>query len=497
MPTVHAKLAELATLSAAGGERSALRRLESQHGAPRRRLSTPTGAECYTVSDGLPSLMGIGGNYERMDGPNAAERPFCGERSVYRNGEHYLLSDEPESGDSQQEVWLIASSKEMEACSIYKGGLRDIFNELAEKVAAYAITESQPDDPHSSGVPWMTRTGTGTAFSQCDTSDDPGYPYCPEDHFKVTKCSSAIHHVVNLAPLLVVSAASNFSALSAPVVRLSSNDTIAPRSEKRVPVVFLHGMGDSGSNPGMKSICKTASDKYPGLHSVCSNVANGMSSIATELHKQLDEFTAEVRADPKLKDGFTAVGLSQGNLVIRAYIEKINDPLVHKWVSICGPNNGIGTCPKNALYEAVCPLWKLPKYSAPTAFSDYWKDSEDESGYLAQSRFLADLNNEREQKNSTYRANMASLKKLVLVEAMNDTMVVPHASESFGFWKWGESGKHATVVPMRDTKAYAEDFIGLQTLDKAGKIDMLTYEGDHLQFSSDFWTSKILPYLGD
>ena len=39
-----------------------------------------------------------------------------------------------------------------------------------------------------------------------------------------------------------------------------------------VPVVFLHGMGDSGRNSGMKSICKSASDKFPGMHSVCSNV---------------------------------------------------------------------------------------------------------------------------------------------------------------------------------------------------------------------------------
>lgn len=292
----------------------------------------------------------------------------------------------------------------------------------------------------------------------------------------------------------------NLEKFSAPIVSLTEATKPAkkqPRNTTYVPVVFLHGMGDSGSNPGMKSICKTASDKYPGLHSVCSNVANGMSSITTELHKQLDEFTAEVRTNPLLKDGFTAVGLSQGNLVIRAYIEKINDPPVHKFVSICGPNNGVGTCPKNLLFDSVCPVWKLAKYSAPIAFADYWKDSRDESGYLAKSRFLADLNNEKEQKNATYKANFASLTKLVLVEALNDTMVVPHASESFGFWKWGESGKHAEILSMRDTVAYKDDYIGLRTLDEADKIDTLTYEGDHLRFSSEFWSSSILPYFKD
>ena len=39
----------------------------------------------------------------------------------------------------------------------------------------------------------------------------------------------------------------------------------------------------------MKSICETASKKYPGLYSVCSTVADGMSSITTKLDKQIDE----------------------------------------------------------------------------------------------------------------------------------------------------------------------------------------------------------------
>ena len=47
------------------------------------------------------------------------------------------------------------------------------------------------------------------------------------------------------------------------------------------PVVFMHGMGDSGSNPGMKSLCASAPSKYPGMYSVCANVANGAASIFT------------------------------------------------------------------------------------------------------------------------------------------------------------------------------------------------------------------------
>ena len=91
--------------------------------------------------------------------------------------------------------------------------------------------------------------------------------------------------------------------------------------------------------------------KYPGVYSKCLTVADGVSSITTILSKQLDEFKAAIDSDDNLKNGFHAVGLSQGNLLIRAYIQKYNDPPVKNYISICGPHNGEGTCPDNILCE--------------------------------------------------------------------------------------------------------------------------------------------------
>jgi hypothetical protein len=36
----------------------------------------------------------------------------------------------------------------------------------------------------------------------------------------------------------------------------------------------------------------------------------------------VDVFAAKIRADPKLANGFNAVGFSQGNSLIRGYIQK-------------------------------------------------------------------------------------------------------------------------------------------------------------------------------
>ena len=81
--------------------------------------------------------------------------------------------------------------------------------------------------------------------------------------------------------------------------------------------------------------------------------------------------------------------------MLRAYIQKVNNPPVHKFISICGPNNGVGTCPDNILYKAVCPLWKISPYKH-LAFSDYWKDVTKKDDYLKKSNWLADMNNERD-----------------------------------------------------------------------------------------------------
>ena len=259
------------------------------------------------------------------------------------------------------------------------------------------------------------------------------------------------------------------------------------------PVVFLHGEGDKGDNPGMQSLCKTASDAYPGLYVVCASVASGIASITTPLAEQVEEFAQYVNSDARLAMGFHGVGLSQGGLVLRGYVETRNTPPVRRLISLCTPHGGSSACPSNALYKMVCPLWRLAPYTARLAFADYWKDAGDQSTYLDRSRWLADINNERHSKKATYRSNMRSLERYVLVEATNDTTVAPHASESHGFYEWGGSG---AIVPLRQSDGYKGDYIGLRNLDEAGRLHTLTYEGDHLAFSPRWWSEVVIPHLG-
>ena len=58
-------------------------------------------------------------------------------------------------------------------------------------------------------------------------------------------------------------------------------------------------------------------------------------------------------------------------------------------------------------------------------------------------------------------------------------------------------GRNPTLAQqLEETEGYKGDWLGLQTLDKAGKLTKLSYDGDHLRWSQSFWEEKILPLLG-
>ncbi len=46
---------------------------------------------------------------------------------------------------------------------------------------------------------------------------------------------------------------------------------------------------------------------------------------------------------------------------------------------------------------------------------------------------------------------------------------------------------------MEQSDSYKGDWIGLKTLNTAGKISMLSYAGAHVQFPESWWNSEILP----
>jgi len=279
----------------------------------------------------------------------------------------------------------------------------------------------------------------------------------------------------------------------APEMAAPLKTQIQTAADDYIPVVFMHGLGDSGSNKGMQSLAQSVMDTYPGSYSVAVNVANGLSSYTEDIGKQVDDLAAAVRADPKLAKGFNLAGLSQGGLIARAYAQVYNDPPVHLLMSLCGTQEGVGDCP-GGTPEFLCNLVREDLYGAPVSFAGYWKNSMDKATYLTKNKHLAYWNNEHDTKNSTYASNMRSLNSYILIQALNDTVVKPHESENHQFFFWGTETE-SNITAFDQTEGYVGDWMGLQTLNTQGKVFHHTYMGNHLRWSQEFWDTTVLPYF--
>jgi palmitoyl-protein thioesterase len=132
--------------------------------------------------------------------------------------------------------------------------------------------------------------------------------------------------------------------------------------------------------------------------------------------------------------------------------------------------------------------------------------------YLERSTFLADANNELGERNASYADNLKQLENLVLVVFAKDVTVVPKESAWFSSEAAPSESKSlyamegaqrpmvkdepVTLIPMREQPLYKEDWIGLRTLDEAGKVHFASCDGPHMHISDECWRPLAEKYFG-
>lgn len=284
------------------------------------------------------------------------------------------------------------------------------------------------------------------------------------------------------------------------------------------PVVIWHGMGDTCCNPSGLGKLKSLIEEQLGVfvYSVAlgSNaVADALSGYYGNVNDQVAQVCAKLRNIPQLADGYNAVGVSQGSQFLRAVVERCQHtaPKMHTLVSLGGQHQGVSS-PPGCIEPPEPPSTAPAAWSAPPISSTFWcrwmqraigkgvylpwlqetvvqaqyyKDPAQLQLYLQRSAFLADVNNDRAEKNPQYAANLRTLDRLVLVRFEDDSMVVPRDSAWFSYYNGTQ------LLGLREQPLYQEDWIGLRALDERGAIDFVSLPGNHLQFTLK-WFQDVL-----
>lgn len=270
-------------------------------------------------------------------------------------------------------------------------------------------------------------------------------------------------------------------------------------SSDPLPLVIWHGLGDNYAAEGLHTVGDLAVETNPGTFVYYIRLSESPDSDRTatflgNVTDQIAKVCSDLASHPILSTApaINALGFSQGGQFLRGYVERCNNPPVRNLVTYGSQHNGIERYQACAPSDWVCKGWVgLLKGNTWSSYvqarlvpAQYYREVDDNTGdaseqYLTYSNFLADINNEREEKNATYAKNLARLNKFVMYMFEEDVTVVPKESA----WFAQVNTTSEEVTPIRERKIYKEDWIGLKKLDEKGGLAFKTAKGAHMQLS--------------
>lgn len=294
--------------------------------------------------------------------------------------------------------------------------------------------------------------------------------------------------------------------LAAATATLHSPQTTSPEVVT-LPLVIWHGLGDSFQGTGINDIASLAQDIHPDTYIHIINLADTdfadrQASFLGNVSQQVATVCEQLTNDTILRTApaINALGFSQGGQFLRAYIEQCNFPPVRNLVTVGSQHNGISEFQECKWSDFLCKGAEAILHAG--RWSDlvqggfvpaqYYRDPEDLEAYVEHSNFLADVNNERESKNATYRENLASLNRFAMLMFADDT--VAHPKESA--WFAEVNATSGEVTELRDRVLYKEDWLGLRELDDKGALDFVSVPGNHMQLEEEVLVKIFEDYFG-
>lgn len=270
------------------------------------------------------------------------------------------------------------------------------------------------------------------------------------------------------------------------------------------PVVIWHGSGDTseGIPNSMKKLLEYhLDDVYIKRIRIGANSWDEyQNSIFMHPDLQVSLVCSELKNDSRLANGYNAIGLSQGGVFLRAIAQRCPSPPMRNLITLASPHQGVYGLPKcESMKIMLCDFIRhflfLAAYKSSTQKflvpATYWHDPFNENMYKFQSTFLSDINNEKHI-NQDYSQNLQKLQRFIMVKFRNDSITQPRETQWFEFYL---PGQDKVILPLRKSKLYKEDKLGLAMMDKKGQLVFLEVDGKHLMFSNEWFVRNILSYL--
>ena len=241
------------------------------------------------------------------------------------------------------------------------------------------------------------------------------------------------------------------------------------------PTVLLHGvLADTKDTNTLKLLLEEnfKIDVYN------IEIGNGApTSIFTSMNHQLDVLCNEIYNIKQLESGFNFVGMSQGGILARGYVEYCNKFPVRNLITLASPNGGVfyNTTVASNFYE--------PLVQSTLSVADYWRDPYRYDVYLSNSTYLAQLN--QEHRPDRPFNNLDVLENFVMVWSPFDEVIMPPESSKFSLLYVADDWSLFSRA-ISETAIYKSGKLGLKNLDEQGRLVVFPTDckhGQHIQLA--------------
>lgn len=247
------------------------------------------------------------------------------------------------------------------------------------------------------------------------------------------------------------------------------------------PTVLMHGVLASKTNMDELKQLLEMNFKIKVFNMEVGNGA-GMS-IFTPMKSQLERLCNEIYKIDELKNGFNFIGMSQGGLLARGYVEYCNKYPVKNLITLVSPNGGVfyDTPFADNYYE--------PLQQKSLSITNYWRDPYRYDLYLSNSTYLAQLNEEVSA--NTIQNELDIVNNFVMVWSPNDEVIMPPESGKFSLYEVDDN--KLISVDLFDTDVYKSGRLGLRKLNEEKRLEIFQTDCKHSQHKEPVCFHQLKP----